>query len=273
MEVTKTSGIGSAYSDVRKKYSVNFWNAKSNYEGGTLENKYYVYEHVRKDNDMPFYVGKGSGDRAYFFTRNELHDKIANQYGWYARIIISGLTEEEAYKKEYEVIDDYINNQGFGIDIDGLRGNNPEKFLTNQTFGSRGSIGISNPMYGVTPQERMTDEKYRDWFLKTSKRLKDQVGDKNPNWHNDTLHNKLKDDPELRIQYFARRGEQNGRARAVDLFSEDGKLVKHFNFIGECAQYIIDIGKSKGSLQTVRSRIRAAFNKHEPCYGFICEIY
>lgn len=55
------------------------------------------------------------------------------------RIVKDNLTEEEAYTEEYNTIMNYINN-GYGIDIDGLRGDDKNKFLTNQTFGSRGSI-------------------------------------------------------------------------------------------------------------------------------------
>ena len=35
-----------------------------------MMNKFYVYEHWRPDINMPFYVGKGSGNRAFRLKKN-----------------------------------------------------------------------------------------------------------------------------------------------------------------------------------------------------------
>lgn len=228
---------------------------------------------MRKDNLTAFYVGKGKNDRAYFFTRNELHDEIASKYGMIVRILHSGLTEEEAYAKEREVIENYIYNEGYGIDIDGLRGNDPNRFLTNQTFGSRGSVGISNPMYGVSPKERMDETKYSEWLEKTTSRLSAQVGDKNPNWGNDTLHNKVKDDPELRLQYYSRPGAQNGRSRKVDLYSKDNVFIKSFDYIGACAEYVKNAVNAKGTIDAIRSNITFRTKQNKPYLGFRYVLY
>ena len=39
-------------------------------------NDYYVYEHIRNDNNSCFYVGKGHGKRAYSKSRNEHHNIV-----------------------------------------------------------------------------------------------------------------------------------------------------------------------------------------------------
>ncbi len=40
------------------------------------QNKYCVYEHIRKDTNQCFYVGKGTLKRAYNQIRNKHHNRI-----------------------------------------------------------------------------------------------------------------------------------------------------------------------------------------------------
>jgi hypothetical protein len=68
----------------------------------TEERKYYVYEHWRPDTIQCFYVGKGHGDRAYFFRHRNIHHmniyhKLFRQGMMVVvRIAAENLTEEEA---------------------------------------------------------------------------------------------------------------------------------------------------------------------------------
>lgn len=190
-----------------------------------------------------------------------------NLYGMEVRIVKDNLTEEEAYTEEYNTIMNYINN-GYGIDIDGLRGDDKNKFLTNQTFGSRGSIGISNPMYGVTPSERMDEQQYKIWLNKTQERLKSQTGSNNPNWNNTTLHDKVKDNLELRIQYYSRPGSQNGRSKRIELYDINNNYIDTFDYIGACAEYVKNVTCAKGTIDSIRSNIKFFTNKGKPYLGF-----
>lgn len=130
-----------------------------------MKNDYYVYEHIRLDNNTCFYVGKGKGRRAWTKTRNKHHDRIVSKYGMKVNIIKDSLTEEEALNLEKEVIARYLND-GYGIDIIGMRGSNENKILTNCTLGGEGGFGMkhsdnwreqhskrmfgeNNPAYGV----------------------------------------------------------------------------------------------------------------------------
>lgn len=183
------------------------------------------------------------------------------------RIVKENLTEEEAYAEEYNTIMNYINN-GYGIDIDGLRGDDKNKFLTNQTFGSRGSIGISNPMYGVTPSERMDEQQYKIWLNKTQERLKSQTGSNNPNWNNTTLHDKVKDNLELRIQYYSRPGSQNGRSKRIELYDINNNYIDTFDYIGACAEYVKNATCAKGTINSIRSNIKFFTDKGKPYLGF-----
>lgn len=70
------------------------------------DNKYYVYHWINDDTNLPFYVGKGSGNR-YKSTkknsRNPWFERIINKHNCHPEIIIDNLSEEEAFQKEIEI--------------------------------------------------------------------------------------------------------------------------------------------------------------------------
>lgn len=95
------------------------------YSGGDPEKKYYVYCHVnpchsvfvaRKDaggnyGGEPFYVGKGTGNRAFDLKRNQGHGKKIDELLRYGipperivRIVFDGLTEAKAFEIEAKLI-------------------------------------------------------------------------------------------------------------------------------------------------------------------------
>lgn len=70
--------------------------------------KFYVYEHRRASNGATFYVGKGSGRRAFVRSnRNPLWNKIAKKHGFTVHIVKEGLSEEDAFKLEAQIISEY----------------------------------------------------------------------------------------------------------------------------------------------------------------------
>ena len=71
-------------------------------------NKYYVYKHLKKGTDEVFYIGKGSGNRAYYKTqRNKLWNNIVNKYGYDIEIVEDNLSEETAFNLEIKLIKKY----------------------------------------------------------------------------------------------------------------------------------------------------------------------
>lgn len=72
--------------------------------------KFYVYEHWRPDEDVPFYVGKGKGRRAFSLRRNNRQHKFVvdklGRLGMCAevRLVASDLSESDAFKIERERI-------------------------------------------------------------------------------------------------------------------------------------------------------------------------
>ena len=69
--------------------------------------KHYVYLHRRNDTNEVFYVGKGSGDRAYQFSpsRRTIHwQNIVKKAGITAEIVEWFNTKEEAFNAETKYI-------------------------------------------------------------------------------------------------------------------------------------------------------------------------
>ena len=105
------------------------------------DRRYYIYEHIRKDNNTCFYVGKGTRGRAHNLDRGDFHDKVRDKYGCRVKIIKDGLTEKEAFALERERIADYVITFGYGAPIDGYR-DFSNNYLTNFTWGGEGCSGM-----------------------------------------------------------------------------------------------------------------------------------
>ena len=140
------------------------------------DHRFCVYEHIRNDNKMCFYVGKGTLKRAKSKHRNEHHDRIVEKYGMTVRIVKQNLTEEDAFALEEKIIRHYVFDFGYGIDIIGYNNNpNENGHLTNCSFGGEGTSGLvhteewckqhskimmgkNNLMYGKNALDYMTDD-------------------------------------------------------------------------------------------------------------------
>lgn len=278
------------------------------------DNNYYVYEHIRNDNNTVFYVGKGRGQRAYNSRRNSHHDRIVDKYGFTVNIVKDNLSENEAFELEQELIKDYVFNKGYGIDIEGLRKSDSIYQLTNHTLGgdgangavhtkewckqhsedmkgennpmygvnvyesyseekllevkeklSKANSGKNNPMYGISPKERMDEETYKHWY---EKRIVNLQGKNNPNFGKHTLHDYYENHPEEKLK-LARKGKQNGRCVPVDLYSSDNIFIKHFDYIGECAQYIKEQNNLSSNINSMSCNIRKAMNSNKTYRNYI----
>ena len=93
------------------------------------DTRFYVYEHWRPDLDVCFWVGKGTGDRAYRFKRNAGYDAVASHLASIGmcvevRMVESGMTNIEALSKEEQRIKFW---RAIGV------------VLTNRNDGGRGA--------------------------------------------------------------------------------------------------------------------------------------
>ena len=105
---------------------------------------YYVYKHVRLDNNTCFYIGKGKNGRKDDPNRNPTHDSICKRHEYKVVIFKDKLNEAEAFKLEEDLIRCYVFKMGYGILIKGyMNKENKEnnRFLTNKTWGGEGVSG------------------------------------------------------------------------------------------------------------------------------------
>lgn len=87
--------------------------------------KHYVYIHIRKDNNSPFYIGKGTSDSRHNLPYHRAYSKKRRNEAWYqitseteflVEIVFSSDDEKEAFKKERELIDQYGRSR-FGTGV------------------------------------------------------------------------------------------------------------------------------------------------------------
>ena len=90
--------------------------------------KFYVYVHIKESDGEVFYVGKGSGNRAWdFYGRNSYWKNVKNKHGVRVEVLFSSLEEKDAFDLEREVISTF---ESCGAK------------LTNLTKGGEGPEGV-----------------------------------------------------------------------------------------------------------------------------------
>lgn len=139
----------------------------------------YVYIHNRLDNGQPFYVGKGSGNRATSKKgRNQYWERIVKKVGFQSVILQSGLTHCQALNAEKFV-------------IAALK----KKYqLTNVTDGGDGGNGLKgsdHPLYGK-PRSPETKAKISQSLQGVSTGGKAKKGIKLTTEHKAAISNGLK---------------------------------------------------------------------------------
>jgi group I intron endonuclease len=167
--------------NINKSYCVYIHTNKSN-------NKYYVGITCQKPKNR-WRNGNGYEIKTYFA-------KAIKKYGWDNfdhEIIASNLTEQEAKNFEIILIQKLnSNNPKYGYNLtkggDGLSGFMiSEKSKIKMSDAKKGLyIGKNNPMYGVSPQERMDELTYNEWIRKHKN---NEFGSSNPNSKKNNLFN------------------------------------------------------------------------------------
>lgn len=67
---------------------------------------FYVYAHKKGSDNRVFYVGKGHANRAWnYCQRSEWWERVKEKHGVITEILFETENEEEAYKKEIEIMD------------------------------------------------------------------------------------------------------------------------------------------------------------------------
>ena len=228
---------------------------------------FYIYEWYNIDTGVVFYVGKGTNNRYKVLSnRNKYFLNYYNKYNCNVRKVFTELTEEEAFKKEQELIQFYQKqSQCFcnltigGEGISGYRHTKDAKHKISETHK-----GEQNSQFGITLKERLGDR--YDEFIENRK--SQFVGEKNPNYNNHTLHNKYKQDKQLAKEKQSRPKEQNGKATIIDLYDESWNFIKRFSYIGECAEFLHKNYNFSSNAEVVRCGIRRSIKYNVPYKGF-----
>lgn len=214
--------------------------------------KYYVYEWFDVETNIPFYVGKGSGNRMNIVNgrkdRSKAFKNFYNSHKCNCRKIEEFDAEEDAYKKEKELIAIYKTKGIPLVNID--EGGRHRAILE----------GKLNPMYGISPQERMSNEVYLRWYEKH----KSITGEKNPNYGKHTLKGVPKTE-EFKKQI---RGGKNGRAVKIKMWEINSNFEKIFPCKKDCAQYLVKNNLTTGTLDNIRRRIDYAIKKGQSYLGY-----
>ena len=94
-----------------------------------MKTDFYIYVHRKLSDNKPFYVGKGSGNRAFDFSgRNKYWKRVKDKHGIKVEIVFDNLSEDEAFQCE---IDTLLEFKYFGYE------------LTNMTNGGEGPSGLN----------------------------------------------------------------------------------------------------------------------------------
>lgn len=96
--------------------------------------------------------------------------------------------------------------------------------------------------------------------------MPDYNGSNNPNYENHKLSEKYAADKELSKEKQGRPGIKNGRCRKISVF-KDGELVKSFDYIVPCCQYIIDNYSHGSQIESIRSQINKSIRNNRAYKG------
>jgi len=98
-------------------------------------------------------------------------------------------------------------------------------------------------------------------------RYKPLIGKDNPNYGNRKLSKFYKENPYIALKNQSRKGSQNGKAKQIELY-KDGELIRKFDYIGECCEYLYNNFGFSSNAETVRCGIRRSIKHNSPYKGF-----
>ena len=197
---------------------------------------FYVYEHIRKDTNIPFYVGKGKDYRANSKqNRNIYWKRVVEKAGYTINYLAKDIDEELAYLCEQERIDQ-LKRLGYK--------------LANLTVGGEGAgAGELHHMWGKPHPDRGSKRPH------TSAKL---IGALNPNFGKPSKLRGRKNLGASLAHKGRKRPEGGGKKPQPVLATKDGMELK-FNSIADASRF----------LNCSRWSIRKSCNKQQEFGGYV----
>ena len=191
--------------------------------GRTGEANYYVYVHAGRD-DRVFYVGKGTGDRAWSRVRHDVWKRYVDKYlgGEYSvHILRDNLTEEEALTVESDLLNQYgehlVNwiNPGRKLDSEAFNEFSAKRMESQRLTRHAQEVAKEDPAAAIPICHQALDlvHEYSQLTIETG--LVEQVREKNRNG------DPTVGDPHViyrLAQCLKRAGDLEGLVREVDAY-------------------------------------------------------
>lgn len=219
-------------------------------------NKHKIYLHIRLNDGVPFYVGKGTNKRMNTKSnRNIMWNRIVSKYDYDIIILEDNLSEEESF-----IMEKYWINR-IGRKDKGL---GP---LFNFTDGGEGISGYTHTdeTKNIISQSHKGKSKSLDTRIKMSLHKSGnnhgQTGENHPMYGRKHSKESIKKMSECKIGKMIKHNHPNYKEYAIEQFDLDGNLIKEWlNHHDACEFYNI---KSNYLISQIK------FSKNKKVKGFI----
>ena len=207
------------------------------------EKKYTVYMHINKTNNK-VYIGITSksveerwGRNGYHYKRNRHFWGAIQKYGWdnfEHKILYEGISKSEACQKEIELIAIYDSTNpqnGYNISAGGEFGyygvHHSEETRKKQSKARKGKYcGENNPMYGVSPKDRMNEETYNNWKQQIQDRM--SSAENKEKIKHAKIRKKYSDEVNKKKGLS---GASNPSSRSVYQFDKNGNFIRSWSYM------------------------------------------
>jgi hypothetical protein len=206
----------------------------------------YVYGHFRNDTGELFYIGKGTGNRAWNNrTRNSYWKHIVDKCGYTVEILYDNLTEEDAFIKERFLISSVgrRNLTNLTDGGDGFTSNDAkllmERLRNDESYKKKISDAVKNRWKDETYRQRITEsskEKWNDLTYRQRITEKAILNSKNPEYIK-KISDGVKAAIETKKDVWSecKQGSKNGRwLGEIEMYDDEGNLYKTYESAVEC---------------------------------------
>ena len=184
------------------------WKDVSGYEG------YYQVSNTGLVRSLDRYITRSDGE--VHFRKGREHPQKLNSDGYYiARLSRDGIRKQ--YFVHRLVATAFVKNQMSYPEVNHIDFDPTNNHFDNLEWCTR---------------------KYNMQYSAAAGRLSNRCGELNSNYGNRKLSEKYSANKELSRQKQSRPGRMNGRAKPIAMFDKHMVLIKTFDYINECAEYM-----------------------------------